>query len=287
MPSIYKTEAGGEAVRARYRQFLAHWPGGETQTRVPTSQGETFVISSGPKDAPAVVLLHGSTANAASWVGDAAVLGRNFRVHAIDMIGEPGFSAPSRPPLVSGVYAPWLGEVLDGLGLQQAALVGISLGGWLALQFATERPERVSALGLLCPGGIGRQKNILIWALPLLMLGPWGRRKVTERILGRPAAGEPPPETKAFGEFMQLIFTHFRPRTEKLPPVTTAALGRLSMPVLAILGAKDVMIDSGGTREALLQAVPHVRVDWLAEDGHMLMGHGGAIDAFLVEALRP
>lgn len=287
MPATYKTEAGGVAVRARYREFLAHWPGGGTEALVPTSQGETFVISSGPERAPAVVLLHGSAANAASWIGDAAVLGQRFRVHAVDMIGEPGLSAPSRPPLASGVYAAWLGEVLDGLGVQRAALVGISLGGWLALQFATERPERVSTLVLLCPGGVGRQKNVLIWALPLLMLGPWGRRKVTERILGRPPAGEPPPEAKAFGAFMQLIFTHFRPRTEKLPAATAAALGRLSMPVLAILGAKDVMIDSAGTRAALLAAAPHARVDWLPEDGHMLMGHGATIDAFLAEALRP
>lgn len=284
MPSIYKTESGGEAVRARYRQFLASWPGGGTETQVPTSQGETFVISSGPLGAPDVVMLHGSAANTASWIGDAAILSQHFRVHAVDMIGEPGLSAPTRPPLASGVYSPWLGEVLDGLGVHRAALVGISLGGWLASHFATERPERVSALVLLCPGGIGRQKNILIWALPLLMLGPWGRRKVTERILGRAPVAEPSPAIKAFGEFMQLIFTHFRPRTEKLPSLTVETLGRLSMPVLAILGAKDVMIDSGGTRAALLAAAPNARVDWLASEGHMLMGHGARIDAFLKAA---
>ena len=59
------------------------------------------------------------------------------------------------------------------------------------------------------------------------------------------------------------------------------------MPVLAILGAKDVMINSAGTREALLAAAPHARVDWLADEGHMLMGYGPTIDAFLAEALRP
>lgn len=287
MGSIWKTEAGGEAVLARYRQFLAGWPGGGEETRVQTSLGETFVISSGPKQAPPVVLLHGSAANTASWIGDAARLSLRFRVHAVDMICEPGLSAPVRPPLASGVYAGWLNEVLDGLGVETTAVVGISLGGWLALQFATRFPQRVTGLGLLCPGGVGRQKNILIWALPLLMLGPWGQRKVTERILGPAPAGQPSPEFQAFAGFMQLIFSHFRPRTEMLPPITDEALRRLTMPILAILGARDVMIDSAGTRQVLTRAAPQTRVHWLETAGHMLMGHGDDIDTFLGEALRP
>ena len=287
MSSIWKTAAGGEAVRERYRQLLARWPGGGEEARVPTSQGETFVISCGPVDAPPVVLLHGSTSNAASWIGDVALLSRKFRVHAVDMIGEPGLSAPARPPLASGVYADWMNEVLDGLGIQTTAVVGISLGGWLALQYATRFPHRVTGLVLLCPGGIGRQKNILIWALPLLMLGPWGRRKVTERILGPAAAAESSAEFRIFGDFMQLIFSHFRPRTETLPAITDEALRRLSMPILAILGAKDVMIDSTGTRRLLTEAAPQTKVLWLETSGHMLMGHGGEIDAFLTDVLRP
>jgi pimeloyl-ACP methyl ester carboxylesterase len=211
MTAIWKTAAGGETVRARYREFLAQWPVACEQLHVPTSQGETFVVASGPKGAPAMLLLHGSAANSASWLGDVATLARRFRVYAVDMIGEPGLSAENRPALASGVYAGWLGEVMAGLGEERAALVGISLGGWLALHFATTHPEKVTALVLLCPGGVGRQKNILIWALPLLMLGSWGIRKVSERILGPAPPGEPSPEAAAFGAFMQQTFAHFRP----------------------------------------------------------------------------
>jgi pimeloyl-ACP methyl ester carboxylesterase len=287
MTAIWKSEAGGEAVRTRYAAFLEHWPAPNTQRRIATTHGETFVMSSGPQDAPDVVLLHGSASNSASWMGDAATLSQRFRVHAVDMIGEPGFSAPARPPLASHVYADWLGEVLAGLGVQRAALVGISLGGWLALEYATRRPETVSAVVLLCPGGVGRHKNILIWALPLLLMGRWGRQKIVQRMAGRAAPLAASPEAVAFGAFMDLIFANFRPRTEVLPPFTDADLARLTMPLLAILGARDVMIDSAGTRDRLTRSVPNAEVLWLPEAGHLLIDHGPTVEGLLAKALIP
>ncbi|MBL8555998.1 MAG: alpha/beta hydrolase [Phenylobacterium sp.] len=288
MTAIWKTAAGGEAVLARYREFLKLWPGEAEPLRVPTAQGETFVIASGPKGAPPVLLLHGSASNAASWMGEAARLVQHFRVYAVDMIGEPGLSAAARPLLASHVYADWLGEVMAGLGVSRAALVGISLGGWLALEYATRRPDTVSAVALLCPGGVGRHKNILIWALPLLMLGKWGRQQIMRRMAGgAPQPTNLSPAAQAYGAFMDLTFANFRPRTEVLPPFADAELARLDMPLLAILGAKDVMIDSAGTRERLARNVAGAEVVWLPQAGHLLIDQGCVVDAFLQKALIP
>ncbi|HEY0435401.1 MAG TPA: alpha/beta fold hydrolase [Phenylobacterium sp.] len=287
MTGIWKTPQGGEAVRARYAQFLGYWLRPCEQLRVPTRQGETFVIAGGKAGAPAVVCLHGSASNAIVWAHDAAVLGQHFRVFAVDMIGEPGFSAPARPPLNSGAYVAWLDEVLAGLGLDRAALVGISLGGWLALEYATNRPQKVSALALLCPGGVGRHRNVLLWAAPLLLLGPWGRKVFLRRIGAPQSTGEASPAMQAFSEFQALIHRHFKVRRERLPRFADAALERLKMPVLTILGGRDVFIDSPGTRARLAHHVPHGQVTYLPEAGHFLMGHTAEIDAFLRQAITP
>ncbi|HEY2358060.1 MAG TPA: alpha/beta hydrolase [Phenylobacterium sp.] len=287
MAVIWKTPAAGEAVRARYAQFLAYWPAPCEQLRIPTRQGETFVIASGRRDGPAVVMLHGSASNSVVWMRDAAVLGEHFRVYVVDMIGEPGLSAEARPSLASGAYAPWLDEVLAGLGVERAALVGISLGGWLALEYATRNPERVSALALLCPGGVGRHRNVLLWASPLLMLGPWGRRWFL-KIVGLPTPkGEASPVERAFAEFNAAIHAAFRVRRERLPRFEDAALGRLKMPILIILGGRDAFIDSPGTRDRLAELTPQADIRYLPDAGHFLMGHTADIDAFLREAQQP
>ena len=55
MNAIYRSEAGRELVQARYRELLERWPAGTRQLRVPTREGETFVVNCGPADAPPVV----------------------------------------------------------------------------------------------------------------------------------------------------------------------------------------------------------------------------------------
>ena len=94
MNPIFKSGEGGRLVRERYQAFLQHWPVPNEQLHIPTTQGSTFVVVSGPKDAPPLLLLHGSAANSAMWLGDVRIFARAFRVYCIDMIGEPGFSAP-------------------------------------------------------------------------------------------------------------------------------------------------------------------------------------------------
>lgn len=278
--SIYKSAAGERAIRERYQQYLDRWPVPNQQLRIPTREGETFVVACGPAGAPPLVLLHGASSNAAMWLPDIPLWFGHFRVYAVDVIGDPGFSAPSRPTLASDAHALWLGDVLAGLGLERASFLGVSNGGWLALDYAVRHPDRLEQLVVLCPAGICRTRNILIKAAPLLLLGPWGARRVREMIIGRLPAGAPP-EHRRFAEFVRLIFQHVCQRTERHPLFTGDQLRRLTMPVLAILGGKDAIVDSPAVRRRLERVLPHAEVRYLPEARHYIPGQTQAILEFL------
>jgi pimeloyl-ACP methyl ester carboxylesterase len=274
---IYKTEAGGREILRRYDDALAEWPVRADQRRLPTREGETFVLTSGVEDAPALLLFHGSGTNTAMWMGDVAMWAKHFRVYAVDMIGEPGHSAPSRPPLDSEAYALWLDDVLEGLGVERAAVVGASLGGWLAVDYATRRPHRVERLALLCPGGIGRQKfGFVVKALLYKPFGQWGMHRTLKAVAGIDIR-----ETPEFAEYMALTFTEFLPRRDRLPVFSDQALQGLTMPVLAIVGAHDAMLDSADTARRLAAAVPHATVTVLPDVAHSIVGQTQPILDFL------
>lgn len=284
MTAIYKSSEGERLVRERYREFLKHWPVPNEQMHIPTTHGATFVIISGPKDAPRLLLLHGGAANSAMWMGDVHAFASSFRVCSIDRIGEPGLSAPARPSLASDAYAVWLDEVLNYLSIRRASIVGISLGGWLALDYAIRRPERVEKIAVLCPGGIGRQKIGIVFATLLLrMFRGWGKQKLMEKILGR-APANPTPPVRAFIDFVALIHRHFRPRMVKLPVFSNDALANLKAPILAIVGGRDVLLDSRQTKRRLEQFSPDAQVVYLADAGHLISGQTERILGFLRSA---
>jgi pimeloyl-ACP methyl ester carboxylesterase len=280
MTRIYKSAEGERAVRERYIEILKRWPVPNQQLRVPTCEGETFIVACGAEDAPPLLLFHGSMANSAMWMGDIAAWSQHFRIYAVDIIGDAGLSAPSRPPLASESHALWLDDVMQALSLARASMVGVSLGGWLALDYATRSPERVESLVVLCPGGVGRQKlSIVFKTLPLRMLGDWGTRKAAELVLGR-VPTDPSPAVQYFIQFMSLIHKNFRSRMVKLPVFSDDALQRLTMPVMVILGGQDVLLDSEETKQRLARNVPHAEIRYFPDAGHFIPGQRDAILGF-------
>lgn len=281
---VYRSAEAAAAVEAQYRRVLERWPVPKTELHLPTRQGSTFVLACGPQSAPPVVLLHGSLANSSAWIPDVALWSTRFRLFAVDMIGEAGFSAPVRPALAGDAHALWLDDVFEGLGLgsggARVAIVGTSLGGWLALDYASRRPAVVRALALICPAGIGRQKNFLVKVLPLLLLGSWGRRRMWELVFG-PAPKVLPQEMQPLAQLMESVGRVVKPRVVRIPQLTDVQLSKLGMPILTIIGGRDVLLDSRDTRRRLQRAAPRAEICFIEEGYHFLPDQASRVMDFL------
>ncbi len=262
---------------ALYDMILARWPLPYETLRVPTRYGNTFIIASGEKTAPALVLLHGSTSNATSWVADVTEYSRHFRVYAIDLPGEPGRSDENRPSWNGPAFAEWLEDVLDATKATKASLVGISQGGWTALKFATQRPERVEKLVLLAPGGVVPVSAwFLLRAVPLSLLGRFGAKIINNIVFGRQKI-----EKEAL-EIMNTIMANFKPRIENQSLYTDAELKKLSMPVLLVAGLEDAMIPAKKTAARLQALLPALTVKLIPDTGHVLHNTAGQVTPFLL-----
>ena len=153
-PSAFKTAEGEAKFLAAYDHEMKSWPVPYEEVDVRSRFGTTHVVICGPKTAPPLVLLHGYMATLTMWWPNIAAFSKDYRVYAIDVMGQPSKSRPSEPIGSVADFVSWLSATLDALELDRVFLLGMSFGGWLALNYAVAAPQRVRKLVLLSPGGL-------------------------------------------------------------------------------------------------------------------------------------
>jgi 3-oxoadipate enol-lactonase len=97
---------------------------------------------------PCVVLIHGHPFNRSLWAPQLAALQADFRILAPDLRGF-GDSPVTPGTVTMREFAADIEALLDGLSISTAAIVGLSMGGLVAMELAVTRPQRYWALGLV------------------------------------------------------------------------------------------------------------------------------------------
>lgn len=115
---------------------------------------------------PVILLVHGVTGSADQWGPVVELLSERFTVVAPDLLGH-GRSAKPRGDYSLGAYAAGLRDLIVALGHERVTVVGHSLGGGVAMQFAYQFPERCERLALVASGGLGSEVHPVLRAATL------------------------------------------------------------------------------------------------------------------------
>lgn len=114
-----------------------------------------------------VVLVHGLSGSTRWWVRNITALAGEYRVYLVDL---PGFGAMRRlrRHFVLAEAASWLAGWMEAVGLEEAHLVGHSMGGYVCLRLAAQRPDTVRRLVLVAPAGVPPGRSLFGHLVPLL-----------------------------------------------------------------------------------------------------------------------
>jgi pimeloyl-ACP methyl ester carboxylesterase len=266
---VYKDAKAEAQCMEVYEAALAQWPVPYTEVRVPTGFGQTHAIVSGPEEGLPLILLHGQWSTATMWSPLIPALCRNRRAYAIDQIDDVGKSRPARIPSSRAEYAQWLGDVLDQLKIQQADIIGLSYGGFLALNFAVSSPNRVRSLVLLCPGLPTLGRPTLSWAIHGIPLTLFPARATAKWLVqGLSASGYQPGNP----EMEQLIVsaTSIRSRIPFRPAFSEHELQNVSLPVLLLIGDKEAEYEPRSALNRAKDLIPSIDAELISDAGHML-----------------
>lgn len=244
-------------------------------------------LVAGPETGPPVVLLHGGGFDAAgvSWKHVLPGLAERRRVYALDWPGY-GDSDPVPDDVAPTIdyYRAVLESFLDAVGVERAALVGISMGGGAALGYALAHPERVERLVAVDAYGLGGEvpggrAAALVFGSRLGSKLAWGlirrsRRLCAASVRGTVAAEDPeelvadalthldrPDATEAWARFQRAEITGDGARTD-----FTGRLPELAVPALFVHGREDSLVPFAWAERAA-ELVPDGRLEAL-DCGH-------------------
>jgi pimeloyl-ACP methyl ester carboxylesterase len=238
-------------------------------------------------DGPVLLLLHGIAGSGATWDDVAPWLTSHHRVVAPDLLGH-GDSAKPRGDYSLGAYASGVRDLLGLLGHDRVTVVGHSLGGGVAMQFAYQFPERCERLVLVSSGGLGRDVHAMLraaalpgaeWVLPLLC-APRIRDAIdgVARLLGRAGLRAAPDLEEMWHGFCSLgdadgrqAFVHTLRTIVDPGGQRVNASDRLYLaahvPTLIVWGARDPMIPAAHGLAAHA-AMPGSRLEIFPDAGH-------------------
>jgi pimeloyl-ACP methyl ester carboxylesterase len=236
---------------------------------------------------PPLLLIHGIGDNSRTWEEVMPTLARNHLVIAPDLLGH-GDSDKPRADYSVAAYANGMRDLLSSLGIDTVTLVGHSLGGGVAMQFAYQFPERTERLVLVASGGAGRRVSPILRAAALPGAGiaigalklPGARTilnaviEVLERLdtgLGLDAEDlarmvEALPDQTARSAFIRTLRSVIDWRGQVVTMLDRCYLVR-GMPTLLMWGARDSVLPVDHAYKAHT-AMPGSRLEIFEDAGH-------------------
>jgi pimeloyl-ACP methyl ester carboxylesterase len=244
--------------------------------------GDIFVSQDGPRDAPALVLIHGLGGSTRWWDRLVPMLATSYRVIRIDLLGHGRSSKPAGGGYAIPQQGHRVGQVLDELGVKHAIVVGHSTGGYVATSLAEQRGDLVTAIALI---DTGPRMDAFISDGPVgklvftPVLGQLLWRIRTDGLLRRSLSTGFAPGFKVPQQFVDDLrgmtyhsltaasrasddYLNQRPMPERL-----TSLGK---PLLVIFGEQDQRWRSSSAA-ALYRSVANARVELLPGVGHSPM----------------
>lgn len=256
-----------------------------------TVDGKSVFVGTGgikhQPDQPAIVFVHGASLDHTVWVLQARYFARRGRnVCAIDL---PGHGRSEGPPLETiEALGDWLAKVMDAVGLEQAAVIGHSMGSLITFDFASRYPGRVNALVLMgtsIPMPVG---EALLDASKRNDYSAFDMVTIFGHGYGSQLASGETPGVWAVGAGLRLLeqgapgvlHTDFV-ACNNYKPDLAAAGGAIDCAVMIILGSYDAMTPARAAK-AVIDVLPKAQTVTL-DCGHMMIAERpeGVLDALL------
>ncbi|WP_059050579.1 alpha/beta fold hydrolase [Paenibacillus senegalimassiliensis] len=267
--SIYRKDGQPELFLEAYHQTLSLWKVPVERVFVSTSFGHIHVLTTGPKDAEPLILLHGYGFSSTVWLDNIEALSRCYRVYAVDFPGDINKSKSVKPIKNKNDCARWFTELLDELHIDKANICGHSFGGFIATILAARVSSRIRKVILLAPAASLQPQSKGFFIRCLIA----GMMPTTVRInqLMDFMTGEESYINQTIKNQFIIGMQNALPRTQLFASyIKDVELQLIQAPVLLLIGDQDIQYNVEKAVKRARELIKDVKATVLPQTGHGL-----------------
>ena len=258
---------------AAYDRAMAALPRPQQVRDIRTGYGivRVYRFAGAHDELPPLLLLPGRAAPTPVWADNLPGFLALRSVYTVDLLGEPGLSVQDRPIESDADQAAWLHEVIAQLPEPAVHVVGLSIGGWTAMNLAVHRPQKIASLTLIEPVFVFTNMSLeaILRSIPASV--PWLPRRLRDDFNSWTAGGAPV-EHEPVGDMIEAGMATYR---LKLPvPALTdpAKITALRVPTLVILAERSPMHDAAAAAAEARRLLTSGTVRVYAGASHAISG---------------
>ncbi|WP_238155479.1 alpha/beta fold hydrolase [Kribbella soli] len=269
----WNSAAGYEDYRSKYDAAMRDLPAPTAVRDIRTDYGvvRVYQFSGAKSGLDPLVLLPGTSSGTPVWADNLKSLLAITDVYAIDLLGESGMSIQSKPITSDEDKAAWLDQTLAALPEQRFNLLGLSIGGWSAMNLAVRRPDRIATVTTLDAPLVydGLPLETVIRSLPATV--KWLPRSWRDSFNSYTAGGAPV-EHVPVADMIEAGMKNYTMKQPQPQRITEPQLAALPMPVLAIIAGRSVMHDPPKARSTAERALRTKTVVLYPDASHAVNG---------------
>ncbi|MEN6592185.1 MAG: alpha/beta hydrolase [Methanobacterium sp.] len=271
----FTSEKAKEEFQVAYNEAMALLPDPEKQWDIKTEFGTVRVYlftEEENRHKEPLLLLPGHYASTPMWDSNLEGLMRERPVYTLDLLGEPGMSIQTTTIGDHQDQAKWLHDVLVKLDLEKVHVIGVSIGGWTAMNLIRYYPERIASVILLDPVFVFAPISLKMIILSIPVTVPFIPKSVREWMLSYISGGAEADESVPVAKLIESGMENFKDKLPTPDVFTSDDLKKIDQPVLAFMAGKSTMHNSKKAVEQGKRYVKNIVIENWPDASHAING---------------
>ncbi|MDK8181734.1 alpha/beta hydrolase [Paenibacillus sp. UMB4589-SE434] len=243
----FTSKAGEAEFKNAYNEAMALIPKPNETKDIQIQYGTVrvyYFTEENNRDKEPIVLLPGRSASTPMWEPNLEGLMKERPIYAIDLLGEPGMSIQTAAIDNRQVQAEWLNQVLEELNLVSAHIVGVSIGGWIAINLARYYPERIASISLLDPVFVFAPISLKMIALSIPASVSVIPQAIREKMLSYISGGAKADESEPIAKLIESAMRNYKLKLPAPDRISVEDLKKIDLPILALMAENSIMHNS-------------------------------------------